>query len=294
MPFLATNMQFQTIPAAEALRPYIRNYWMVTATALPPMAHFRVMTNGAPSMCYFLSRDGSLDDRNHLTLVLIGASMHNFTYHFPAGPISLIGVEFHPAGLHAFFDQPASDMVDQHLSPSDMHDEGLMQLDAFLATAQTEANYKAAFDQFFLSRLEQSKYAHGLNMQRIQKVFSYIEHHHPMDITIADLASEACLSLRQFTRVFTEYVGLTPKNYLRIYRFHAALMALREHEQGASLMQLAWENGYYDLSHMTSDFRDICKQTPTSTIQLGGRLTETFCSTFSLLMKKKILPDNAE
>lgn len=285
-------MQFVTIPAAEELRPYIRNYWLVTAVAQPPMAHFRVMTNGAASMCYFPSRDGSLDDMQHLALVLHGASMHNFTYHFPAGEIAIVGVEFHPAGLHAFFSQPASQMVDQHLTPSDMQDEGLVELENTLASAQTAADYQTIFDRFFIERLKLFKHASCLNMQRMQKVFAYIEQHQPMDITTADLASEACLSPRQLTRIFTEYVGLTPKNYLRIYRFHAALLALREHEEGASLMQLAWDNGYYDLSHMTSDFRDICKQSPTSTIQLGNRLTETFSSTFSLLMKKKILPEN--
>ncbi len=287
-------MQFTTIPAAEALRPYIRNYWMVKATALEPMAHFRIMTNAASSMVYFPSQDGSLDDMQHLVLVVHGASMHNFTYHFPAGEICIAGVEFHPAGLHAFFDKPASYFVDQHFSPSDLQDEGLKQLEAELATISSEAEYQAAFDRFFLSRLAVSTYANSLNMQRVQNVFAYIEQHHPMEINVADLASEACLSPRQFTRVFTEYIGLTPKNYLRIYRFHAALMALRDHEEGASLMQLAWDNGYYDLSHMTSDFRDICLQTPSSTIQLGNRLTETFQTTFSLLMKKKILPENAQ
>lgn len=286
-------MQFTTIPAAAPLRPFIRNYWMVQATALEPMAHFRVMTNGAASMCYFINRAGIVDERLHLSLVLHGASMHNFTLHFPPGEVLLVGVEFHPAGLHVFLEPSAADFVDGHFTPDDLQDEGLRELETKLASATEVTDYQSVFDDFFLKRLAASKHASSVNMQRMQQVFSYIELHHPLDIKTADLASEACLSARQFTRVFTEYVGLTPKNYLRIYRFHAALMALRDHEAGASLMQLAWDNGYYDLSHMTSDFRDICKQTPTSTIQLGERLTETFNPSFSLLMKKKILPENA-
>lgn len=146
---------------------------------------------------------------------------------------------------------------------------------------------------FFLQQLADIGRAEDINMQRMMHVFAYIETHLPVDIRLTDLAAEACVCPRQFNRIFVEHVGLSPKEYIRIYRFHAALMTLREHPQHTTMMQLAWDNGYYDLKHMTTDFRAICTHAPRSE-ELNQRVTETFGQTFSLLMKKKILSENIE
>lgn len=273
-------MQFQPIPAAKVLQRYIRNYWILTFRALEPGGTQRVMTNGASCMMFF-PKSGRL--------MLYGPSMHNFSIAFEPGEHLIFGTEFHPAGVHAFFSQSTADIVDQHISGADLNEHfALFEADL----AQTQAcDFAGIADQFFIGQLEQIGRAEDINMLRMMQVFNYIENHQPSSIRIADLAAEAHVCPRQFNRIFSEYVGLTPKEYLRIYRFHATLMALREHPAQSTLMQLAWDNGYYDMKHMVKDFKDICAYAPKST-ELNSRLTEAFAPTFSLLMKKKILSEN--
>lgn len=276
-------MLFQPIPAAEKLRPYIRNYWVLTFRALEPGGTQRVMTNGACCMMYF-PKEG--------TLMLYGPSMHNIVIDFEPGEHTILGVEFHPAGVHAFFKESTSLFVDKQLSAEDLG-EAFVRYQQQLAQIANMEDYAQVANAFFLQRLADTGRGEDINMQRMMRVFAYIESQHPVDIRLADLATEACVCPRQFNRIFTEYVGLTPKEYIRIYRFHAALLALREHPAHTTLMQLAWDNGYYDLKHMNTDFRDICTHLPKSD-EINLRLTETFGQNFSMLMKKKILPENIE
>lgn len=296
-----TIMQFKPIHCADALRAYIRNYWILTYRTREPEGSLRIMTNGATSMMFFPGKDGIInwtDGKNHFRqenvgVMLNGPSLHNFTCHSQAGEHCVIGVEFHPAGVHAFFREPTGNFVDCHLRAEELGADFVV-LEQQFALAKEPHEYTQMADAFFMNRLEQIGHANNINMQRMMKVFAHIESHHPAQLTVANLAEEACVSPRQFGRIFTEYVGLTPKEYLRIYRFHAALLSLREHPDHTTLMQLAWDNGYYDIQHMNSDFKHICRHTPSSTMQLGEKLTETFGQQFSMLMKKKILQENVE
>lgn len=303
-------MQFRPVPAAEALQRYIRNYWVLSFRAVEPGGCQRIMTNGASCMMYF-PKTGKM--------IFYGPSMHNVAIDFEPGEHVILGVEFHPAGVHAFIKESTAEMVDRQLAAEQLG-EAFSRYQQSLGEAfpqplpnkggkrpypdppltregvegrTIDAVYAEVADAFFLQQLARIGRAEDINMQRMMRVFAYIETHHPVDIRLADLAAEACVCPRQFNRIFAEYVGLTPKEYIRIYRFHAALMALREHPEHTTMMQLAWDNGYYDLKHMNTDFRDICTLAPKSDV-IGQQLTETFGQTFSLLMKKKILPINVE
>lgn len=275
-------MQFRPIPAAPMLQPYIRNYWLLSFRALPPVGQQRVMTNGASCMMYFASRG---------EVILYGPSMHNFCCTFEPGEQVIAGVEFHPAGIHAFFKESTLEFANHQLRLSEMGGD-YADFEQQLSHMQNIDLFAQIADDFFIERLRSIGRATEINMQRMMKVFAYIETHHPAIIRLGDLAAEANVCPRQFNRIFTGYVGLTPKEYLRIYRFHAALLSLREHPEHTTLMQLAWDNGYYDLKHMNNDFKDICTHAPKS--EEMQRVTETFGQQFSLLMKKKILPINVE
>lgn len=56
-------------------------------------------------------------------------------------------------------------------------------------------------------------------------------------INIPQLSEAACLSSKQFGRVFADYVGTTPKEYLRIVRMQRALFLL---QQDATLPLYKW------------------------------------------------------
>ena len=79
-------------------------------------------------------------------------------------------------------------------------------------------------------------------------------------LDIAALARTLGLSREHLHRLFRSVVGLTPGEYSRCARMHAAKRLLRE---GASLAEAAQASGFTDQAHFSRWFRRIFGVTPT-------------------------------
>lgn len=293
-------MEFKPIPCHESLRPFIRNYWMLTAHCTATGTQ-QIFSNGAASLHFYLSQSIRLDwGEEQYRTVLFHQNMQKVGVVTDEGEFNIFGVEFVPFCSRVFF---RSEMMGIYASPEQLNDDGLAELSHKIFETEDVDERVRLLDDFFLNRL--AEFPEGdVNIERLNDVFDDIV---PTDGTTAqppnsqeefspaDLASTACLSQKQFTRVFNKYVGMNPKSYLRLLRFHKALMMLQHQTSapsGDKKVEIAWQCGYYDLPHMISDFRDICGYSPSELISSGTELTEAFGQQFSGLMKKKIKIEN--
>ena len=278
------------------MRPFIRNYWIINAHGTARGTQ-TVFSNGAGSLHFYLSQAvGVNDSKTRYRTMLYHQEMNSVGVVTEEGPVVIFGVEFVPFCSRMFF---KTAFVGEFQTPEELHDEEFAQMCCNVHEAASLDARVALLDEFFLKRLTEIP-ANDVNIDRLKDVFDEIV---PTDGTVAcppgskeefstsDLASTACLSQKQFTRVFNKYVGMNPKTYLRLLRFHKALMELQQSPQ-ESLTDVAWRCGYYDLPHMTTDFKDICGFSPSQLISTGAGLTETFGPNFSGLMKKKIKVEN--
>ncbi len=78
-------------------------------------------------------------------------------------------------------------------------------------------------------------------------------------LAIKDVCAESGLSPHLFRKLFLRNVGLTPKHYLRIERFRAALDLL---SPGASLSDVAFQAQFADQPHMTREIEQFASMTP--------------------------------
>lgn len=85
---------------------------------------------------------------------------------------------------------------------------------------------------------------------------------------VKNVARELAVSERQLRNLFTDGVGLSPKHYARIDRVRHVLTEAPR----AGWSELAAATGYYDQSHMTSDFRTLMGVPPRS--YFTGRLPD--------------------
>lgn len=111
--------------------------------------------------------------------------------------------------------------------------------------------------------------ADELNLRRLHRAISYGIGH--LDtVRIGDVATEACLSERQLGRLFSSFVGLSPKDYLRLQRYHKTLADMKScRADNVTLTEIAWRNGYYDLSYFSSDFRKISGYSPSRLLDIS-------------------------
>ena len=75
------------------------------------------------------------------------------------------------------------------------------------------------------------------------------------------VALELGVSERQLRRVFLETVGVSPKAFAKLARFHRALSAARK-AAPPSWASIAAAAGYYDQAHLIAEFRAIAGVTP--------------------------------
>lgn len=75
------------------------------------------------------------------------------------------------------------------------------------------------------------------------------------------VALDLGVSERHLRRVFHETVGVSPKAFAKLRRFHHALRVARA-EARPSWANIAAAAGYYDQAHLIADFREIAGVTP--------------------------------
>jgi len=80
-------------------------------------------------------------------------------------------------------------------------------------------------------------------------------------VNVKDLAKSHNISLRQLQRCFKEYIGLSIKEFASVIRFNNTIKAIKSNP-GKSLMELAFDMGFYDHAHMNYEFQRITGKNP--------------------------------
>ncbi|OLB75746.1 MAG: hypothetical protein AUI16_10865 [Alphaproteobacteria bacterium 13_2_20CM_2_64_7] len=101
---------------------------------------------------------------------------------------------------------------------------------------------------------------HGLDGGRLRRVLAYIQEHLVEDITVADLANVACLSIFHFTRAFAATMGVPPHRYVSRRRLESAKAMIAAGR--ASLCEIAFDCRFSSQSSFTRAFRRATGMTP--------------------------------
>ena len=106
----------------------------------------------------------------------------------------------------------------------------------------------------------------------MNKVFNFKIKPLPIDLVINQaqlyqysldkLASDACLSNRQFERNFLVKTGVTPKIYQRILKFNQA-MKIKKEKPNQTWTSITHSVGYFDQMHLLRDFKQFTDSVPT-------------------------------
>jgi AraC-like DNA-binding protein len=89
---------------------------------------------------------------------------------------------------------------------------------------------------------------------------------------VSAVAAGLGVSERHLRRLFRETVGVSPKAFAKLARFHRALRAARA-DSRARWANIAAAAGYYDQAHLIAEFRAIAGVTPPALLEeLRGKL----------------------
>ena len=253
------------------LRAYIKMYFGSSDDNAPSVQ--RIVPNGEMGICFYRGNEVTYDGVGRIRSCLSGQSM-SYQDIVSDGRIDIVGAHFTTLGAALFFNAPLHSLFGTSTPLTALGDDEVDRLEEQIMEAE---DYELSFDlmdRFFLKRIGQ-KDVDVMNLRRLQRAIAYGQRH-TAEAHIDDIASEACLSQRHFNRLFTETAGLSPKEYLRLQRYHKALADLKANKGCATMSEIAWRNGYCDLSHMSADFRKISGYTPSVLLEKSENENDDF------------------
>lgn len=255
---------YSLIQPNSILRPFVKYYWTLKADALIHEVSQRVVPTGLPSLVFHRGNSLYSTAQNDFQPqhLICGQSLSFTDVTAANGSVDMISVSFYPSGLKAFFKMPVSEFKEENVALDNLDDKGLMVLADKVKNTNNSRDAIFLIEQFLISRL---KSFDTYNYRRIASVVDFINYN--QESNIMELADIACLSYKQFGRVFAEYIGSSPKEFTRIIRFQRALHIL-ENREGIGFAELAVECNYYDQSHLIREFKAFSGYTPAEYLAL--------------------------
>jgi AraC-like DNA-binding protein len=168
----------------------------------------------------------------------------------------MVCVVFHPGGMHRLLHLPMHQLLDMDLNAEDLFGPIIKSLNGQLKDASSHMTIVNAIESFLIKKASTIKELLPVDYALRELV--------KMDgnMTVEELASLSCLSLRQFERQCKDRLGLSPKMYSRLVRFSKAYR-LKEKNAQLSWGRIAASCGYFDQMHLIRDFKEFAGMNPT-------------------------------
>lgn len=263
---------FEIIKPIHVLTPYVRYYWILEDSADIPVSE-RTLPTGCIQLVFHRGKRLLLVGKTESQpRAFICGQCLNFSDVMSVGKIEMITVVFQPHAARAILQLPLKLFYGELIALDDIEDMELSILSRRVIEADNHDACICLIEQFLIRRLRMLE-EYEYNLRRISAVLHKINKQ--AKTNISGLSETACLSPKQFNRVFLDYVGAAPKEFVRIIRMQRALFTIQQ-DPSISFAQLAYECGFSDQSHMIKEFRLFSGYTPTEYLSVCAPYSDYF------------------
>ncbi len=188
---------------------------------------------------------------------LFGQPVSRMNYGLPTEDYLVIRVIFQPGGLFRLLGGlPLTEFTDKLLDAEPVLSGNKLSINEQLLEANTYAQLIDIVDSYLRAKIRQVK----TDIHAVDKIGQLLLHT-PGRFSLDWLATQACLSPRQLERKFVERMGIGPKLYSRISRFHQAFV-WKEANPQVDWLTVAVNFGYTDFHHLYKDVKEFAGVTP--------------------------------
>ncbi|CAG7653044.1 DUF6597 domain-containing transcriptional factor [Paenibacillus allorhizosphaerae] len=176
----------------------------------------------------------------------------------------VIGVKFQPGGFYPFWKHPISNITGQILSVGDVFGEDGTALQKQMFALDDAEKGAQLVERFLLERLPEPDDNVALLNRIVQTVIDNRE------ITkVEDVVSLLGINKRTLQRLFSRYVGVSPKWVIKRYRLQEAAERMEKGDV-PDWSALSQHLGYYDQSHFIKDFKAMVGRSPLEYVKDAG------------------------
>ena len=255
LPVRKHKMRFESYIPTEQLRPFVKAYTVIESE---DEITNRVLPGTSFALAFRLrGKISYLNDNNKIVLPTVAfsglkksARLINYAPHSAA-----IIVLFKETGVSAFFKQPLHELFEQSVSLDNFFPlSEISQVEERLAENGSNTSKIAVIEQFLLSKIIYHN-ADRLISEAVAKIYSA-----KGNIRMKELSNDLFISQDAFEKRFRKITGATPKQFSHIVKLNAVIS---QSNKTVSLLDIVFENGFYDQPHFNKDFKIFTGQTPT-------------------------------
>lgn len=267
------------------LRPYVHHYCIVRTKerGISPI----IMPTGCSKWIFHRKQPFRVNQEIGLTARASICGPYDQAIHLHTQEeLEMIMVFFYPYTFHLFTDIPCQLFANDNVDFDSIESADFKTLKARVLEADSAEASIAHIEEFLQRQLALTQ--HLSYLKPLAKVFQTIEQN--QESRVEALADTACLSERQFRRVFIEHVGLSPKQLIRIQRFYSLAKELI-HSKEKSFDALLYQYGYTDHSHFYREFRHFAGMSPTEFIHYLEQIRSNgYLSAYQSYHDPKVVP----
>ncbi|NML20006.1 helix-turn-helix transcriptional regulator [Pseudoflavitalea sp. G-6-1-2] len=249
----------QWLPS-EILRPYVKNYTLITIDVdledevFYPSGYVDFVMNVSDGNATTL-----IDGRKRkLPGVEVLGHLTTWSRLSVSKGTSVLIARIYPHASSLFFISSMSELTNY---ATDAHGIFSKEINEFYGRLQDQSTIEkkiAVLEEFLISKLIRNEKLHKkttLIAQVCGDIFSMGEAYSSKAISAAYGLSE-----RYLEKLFTDHVGITPSAFFSVHRFNKSLGQILTSDR--SLTSIAYESGYFDQSHFIREFRKFTGITP--------------------------------
>ena len=251
-------MEFRSYSPCERLRDIVLCYWSVDVAKNAPAHPERVYSTGGITILFhygtpFIST--APDGRQTVQDPSLVCGQYTTYSDVLASPgAGMMGVVLFPFALRAFSNIPMKLLTGKEVRFGDLFPD-FGDIEERMALAPGNEARVQLLDRTFLALLKSER---GRHYESIRSALGMIEGSRAL-ITEESIVDALEVSERTLQRIFDDYIGLTPHEFLQLRRINHAIDSLK----GTSrLTDIALDADFYDQAHFIKTFKSITGYTP--------------------------------
>jgi transcriptional regulator GlxA family with amidase domain len=168
----------------------------------------------------------------------------------------VLGVRFKPGGLRPFIGQPLSRLADRTMAVDDVLRVATAEAEQRVLGQDSDASMVAAAESMLIASLPRADPRALLAEQAVNAAAAV---NGPASVDA--LADQLGMEERSLQRLFSNYVGVSPKWVIQRFRLQEATWRLGQCDS-VDLSALADQLGFFDQAHFTRNFTRLVGKSP--------------------------------
>lgn len=203
----------------------------------------------------------------NLSAVLFGHQTE-VTRRFVGNSFLLIQVVFNPGGLYRLTGIPSNHLTNQYIDAQVVFSKEIKYVNEKINDCTTFLQMIAVVEAFLLHEIKRNLYDSNPLDIVTTNLFA-----NDLIPSVDTLSRNACQSTRNFERHFKQRMGISPKYFLKVFRFENAYRMKNKNPE-LDWLTIALNCGYYDYQHLARDYKDLTGLLPNQFHEIDLRCPE--------------------